>query len=178
MSGKSILRLGLMAVACALAAGVPAHAWDCSGGTLIVAAADDSTNPGTGCGSNYTATQTSNNTRQCLQESLSSGVSHLTHTWRFDSVPAGQLFLIYEGFRLNNSDGENFRFSGTTTAGGFISGAYIDMAREEPGGTMYDLSVTTTSAGSVYLTIKDTAAGTNLDTVELDYLAICSMSLE
>ncbi|MGH9869317.1 MAG: hypothetical protein ACREAA_14285 [Candidatus Polarisedimenticolia bacterium] len=179
MSGR-IARLVVMAAACALVASIPAQAEPVCNGTLVVAAAETMVT-GSICNGSYTTTQTSNNVRECLQEALSGGIAKLSHTWRFDNVPAGTISLIYEGNRPNNADGDNFKFSGHyyTEEGPYfilMPGAIINSPLELQGGfqhfTNWDLPYQT----SFYINIRDTAGGTNLDTVNIDYLAVCSES--
>ncbi len=176
MSGKAIIRLGLMAAAVLLVANIPAHAeWTCSG-TLITASAE-STSSGSICANTYTDTQSSNDVHECLRED--SG-DDLYHSWTFSNVPAGDLFLVYEGNRAANSDGEYFKFSGTYDEGGgpigvIMTGAVINKTFELQGGIKYDMSVNTTNTSTFTLVIRDSNPnGSTQSNVYLDYLAICS----
>ena len=177
MSGKIVMRLGLMACAVLLVAGVPSHAWDCFG-TLTVASSE-STSSGSNCGGSYLDTHTINDVYECLREN--SG-DDLYHTWTFSNVPAGNLFLVYKGYRPSNPDSEYFKFSGIYDEGSgpmgvIMPGAVINKTFEPPDGLKYDMSVTTTSTSTFNLVIRDSnASGTTQSNVYLDYLAICSES--
>lgn len=177
MSGKAIIRLGLMAATILLVANIPAHAeWTCYG-TLITASAESTSN-GSICANDYTATQSSNDGYECLREDTG---DDLYHTWTFSNVPAGNLFLVYEGNRPA-SEGEYFKFSGTYDEGGgpigvIMTGAVINKTFELQGGIKYDMSVTTTNTSTFSLVIRDSnASGGTQSNVYLDYLAICSES--
>ena len=176
MSGKSIMRLAMVAVAAfLLTAGAPIQAVTCTG--TIRTASAESTSSGSICANDYTDTQSSNDVHECLREDTG---DDLYHTWTFTNVPAGDLFLIYEGNRAANSDGEHFKFSGTYDEGSgpigvIMPGATITKAFEPVGGVKYDMSVTTSNTSTFSLVIRDSNPnGTGQSNVYLDYLAICS----
>jgi hypothetical protein len=113
---------------------------------------------------------------ECLRESTS---DTLYHTWTFSNVPAGDLYLVYEGYRPAG-DSDNFKFSGTYDEGGgpigvIMTGAVISTGFELQGGIKYDMNVQTTNSATFSLVIRDTnASGGTQNNVYLDYLAICS----
>ena len=106
----------------------------------------------------------------------------LTHIWRFANLPLGDHYLIFEGNRPSNTDGDNFQFSRKLeSCTGFclynhISGALINHVFEPVGGTKVSLNLSTEEDGeNLLLRIKDTVvSGTDLATVNIDYLAICT----
>jgi hypothetical protein len=105
--------------------------------------------------------------------------SRLIYTYVFDTVPVGfSHYLYFEAWRPNNTDLDDFKFQwappdangnpGTFTD---IPGAVVNQARFNGGIT----SGTFGPAGlvnKVFIRVVDTAGGTNLDKVTIDYLAI------
>jgi len=168
------LLLGVLALLL-VAANLPAQA-----DTFTTACADVRTSPGTITSGSYVDTQGADDAvTENMQETSSGGASHLTHVWKFCNVPAGALSLVYEGTRATNSDGDNFQFyynlscdPGGDTGFQTITGAIINHPFYPTGGLTSSMNITTTATVDIYLMIKDTAAGSNNDTVKIDYLAI------
>jgi hypothetical protein len=154
-----------------------ASAWTCTG-TITLASSDDGIGPGQTCGGDYTNTHASDDSDQCLQETLQNGVSHLAKAWGFGSVPAGAQSIIWEGHRPNNADGDNFKLCASWTDDDgphfILPCITIDRNFEVVGGTKVPLNDTSTDTFNWTISIKDTAGGTNLDTVYIDYLAFCT----
>ncbi len=179
MSAISITRLGLMVGAVLFMAGAPAYAsWTCNG--TLVYCSSESTSQGSICGNDHFALHASDDVYECLREDTG---DDLYHTWTFSNVPAGNLFLIYEGNRPA-SEGEYFKFSGTYDEGGgpigvIMTGAVINKTFEPQGGIMYDMSVNTTNTSTFTLVIRDSNPnGSSQSNVYLDYVAICSEPVE
>ena len=181
MSAKNVMKLGLAVLFVSGLALAPALAEATCDGTLTLATGDFSTSPGATCGGNYTNTHVSDDSSQCLVETLSGGVSHLTHVWEFESVPAGTQYLIWEGHRPANSDGDNFKFSSAWIDPNpeegiqyvLFSGAVINSGFEPVGG-FKTLMATSDDTYEWYVYLKDTAGGTINNPVYIDYLAICT----
>ena len=114
-------------------------------------------------------------TTEVLKEALSGGISHLDVNWRFDSVPAGVQSITFYGTRPSNFDTDNFQFSYNTDGGSSwttISGALINKTFAPAGGLTVALGLTTSSSGTIYIRLTDTANGVGLDTVNLDRVVI------
>ena len=130
------------------------------------------------CGS-YVSTQGADDSVfECLQEGTSGGLSHLEYVWKFCNVPVGSQSLVYEGTRVMNSDGDNFQFyynigcDCSTSLYQPSTGAVINHNFYPTGGLVSSMSITTTATTDFYVMVKDTAGGSNCDTVKIDYLAI------
>jgi len=154
-----------------------ASAQTCSG-TIVLASAESSTNPGSRCG-DYTYTWYSDNYRETFTEALSGGVSRLTHQWYFYSVPAGSVSVIREGYRLASADGDNFKFQAAydyNDGNGQhnIFGSFCTISSETEGTSKCSLG-TTSDTATWTMTFVDTvtASGTALSTTAVDYLALC-----
>jgi hypothetical protein len=179
MSLRNFTKLGLaVLVVSGLLSWTTASAWTCTG-TLTLASSDDGIGPGQTCGGDYTNTHASDDSDQCLQETLQGGVSHLGKAWRFANVPAGAQSFIWEGHRPGNADGDNFKINAAwidEDGPHFLltPSATIDKNFEVVGGTKVSLGHTSLDTFDWTLNIKDTAGGTNLDTVYIDYLAFCT----
>ncbi len=178
MSPKLFTKLGLAVLVVSAFSLSRASAWTCTG-TLTLASADDGIGPGQTCGGDYTNTHASDDSNQCLQETLQSGVSHLGKAWRFANVPAGAQSMIWEGHRPGNADGDNFKLNASYIDENgphflFTPFATIDKNFEVVGGTKLSLNYTSLDTLDWQINIKDTAGGTNLDTVYIDYLAFCT----
>jgi len=147
--------------------------------TDTVACADYRTTIGTVTCGNYVSTQGADDSVfECLQEGTSGGLSHLEHVWKFCNVPVGSQSIVFEGTRAMNSDGDNFQLyynigaDCSTPLYQPITGALINHNFYPSGGLVNSMSITTTATTDFYVLIKDTAGGSNLDTVKIDYLAI------
>ena len=179
MSLKNLAKLGLaVLVVSAFSYSLPLAQVTCNG-TLTLATADEGLGPGQSCGGNYTNTHASDDSNQCLQETLSNGVSKLYKVWEFANVPPGDQYLIFEGHRPPNADGDNFKFSSAWVDEDgphylLFGGAVINTNFEPVGGIKVSMGKTTTDTYEWYVYLRDMAAGVNLDTVYVDYLAICS----
>jgi len=177
MTIRSGLKMMLLAAAAMILAAPSAMAGCPCDVSVILAAADTSTSPGQSCGGNYLDTHVSDDTYQCLQET-----SALTHTWRFDNVPAGAISFVREGNRPANPNGDNFKFSLWYYAGAspyylLVPAAIIKKTFELQGGECFDLSHTTTETETFWVVVQDTAAeggSPHQATVNIDYLAVCS----
>jgi len=147
--------------------------------TDTVATSDYRTTIGTiTCGS-FADTQDPNDAvYECLKEGTSGGVSHLEHVWKIPNVPPGAQSIVIEGIRAMNSDGDNFQFSYnigcdcSTTMYQTITGAVVDHNFYPSGGLVLSMNITTTVTTDFYIMVRDTAGGSNLDTVKIDYLAV------
>jgi hypothetical protein len=128
----------------------------------------------------YVSTQISDDVREGLKEGGSG--ANLIHTWRFDNVPAGTSHqLLIEGYRPANTDADDFQFSffngptfDSSTVFTDVSGAVINYTLKVRGGerTRTYTFGTGAESGTIYIRVRDTAGGTKLDTVYVDYLAI------
>jgi len=174
MRGRTVFSiLGVVALAAVVSTSNAAASTD------TLATSDYRTTVGTiSCGS-YLDTQGADDaTYECLQEGTSGGLSHLEHVWKFASVPAGTQSLVVEAQRAANSDGDNFQFyynigcDCSTTLYQPITGSLINHNFYPSGGAVLSLSLTTTATTDFYVLVRDTAGGSNLDTVKVDYLAI------
>jgi hypothetical protein len=140
-------------------------------------AADHQTGPGAILGGTHVDTHIANDVREAFQETLQGGVSRLAHTWRFENVPAGTTSpaLVFEGYRPNNSESDDFQFYYSTDGQTFtsIAGAVINKVLELTGGISVTFG-TPGLSGTIYIQVQDTnqATGTNLDRVYVDYLTI------
>ncbi len=141
------------------------------------AVADHQTGPGRIIQGSYLSTQTSNDQREGLEETVTQNQSRLVHTWRFENVPNTPTYeLLLEGNRPNNAEGDNFQFYVSTNGSTFtaVSGAVIDRVLEPVGGGAFPFTVGS-HAGTLYVRVQDTHAkkgSTALDRVFVDYLAI------
>ncbi len=150
-----------------------------SASTDTLACADFRTTTGTICSGSYLDTQDPNDAvYECLKEGTSGGVSHLEHVWKFCNVPVGAQSIVFEGTRAANTDGDDFQFyynigcDCSTSMYQPITGAIINHNFYPTGGLVDSMSLTTTATTDVYVMIKDTAGGSNLDTVKIYYLAV------
>ncbi|HEU5181013.1 MAG TPA: hypothetical protein VFW45_09480 [Candidatus Polarisedimenticolia bacterium] len=129
----------------------------------------EQTSPGAIFSGNYTNTYISDNVREILQEG---GINHqLFHVYEILQIPTGaSQTLKVEGYRSNNTDGDNFailyKWSATpcTTTGPYTpTGISIDSAAE----------VTRSAAignlsGRLCIAVDDTAGGSVNDKVNID----------
>lgn len=176
MTERWLFKLFLMAVVGVLLCASPAQAQTCNG-TIVLATADESTGPGQIMGGTFLDTQSSNNVREAFNETVVSGVSKLYHLWTFENVPAGNVFLIREGYRLSTPDGDNFRFRGWYGAGEyFFFGNICPITSETESSQKCSLNHETYDTETFHMYIEDTnhTSGTDLTAVAVDYIAICS----
>ena len=134
----------------------------------------ETTNPGTIFSGNYTKLKDCDNDYEVLQEG---GTNHrLFHVYTIEKVPAGSSqTLKVEGYRPNNSDGDNFAilYQWTTAATCPTSGPY-----QTSGITINSASETTYSAnvgnssGRLCVAVDDTTGGSNNDKVYIDCLYV------
>jgi len=130
----------------------------------------------------YTKTLTADDVREDLIETLVSGVSRLSHTWRITGVRPGTSYqIVFEGQRPNaspTSNNESFKFRWSTDGVTFtdIPGATISSPLEP---TLVTLPFTPTGlACDLYIRLEDVnqLAGqpsqSFLNTVKIDYLMI------
>jgi hypothetical protein len=141
--------------------------------------ADSRTTIGTITSGSYVSTCTGDDSVfEWLQEGTSGGVSHLEHVWKICNVPAGTQSIVLEGIRAANSDGDNFQFyynlgcDSATSLYQPITNAIVNKNFYLSGGLVYSMNVTTTATTDIYILVKDTAGGSNLDTLKMDYLAV------
>jgi|GEM_PF-4140482 hypothetical protein len=127
------------------------------------------TNPGIIYSGNYTNTRTSDNVREVLKEA---GAQHrLLHVYEIKKIPdASSYKLKVEGYRPNNSDGDNFQIiyrwssTGCTTTGIFQnSGITINSEAE----STYEATIGR-SPGSLCVAVDDTTGGSTDDSVFID----------
>src|SRR5262245_20593194 len=179
MSTWSLFKLFALGAVGVLLSISPTSAQTCTG-TVVLAAADGTTSPGQRFGGNYEDTLTSNDYRQALNETLSSGKSRLIHTWTFNSVPAGSASIIREGYRLGSADGDDFKFQAGydyNDGNGIhnIFGSFCTINSETEASSKCSFSTTTTDTATWTVSIVDTVtgSGTALSAVAVDYLALC-----
>jgi hypothetical protein len=171
---KNLAKLSLAVLVVSAFSLSASWAWTCSG-TLTVATGEGGT--GTSCGGSYSNTLVSDDSDECLQEVTG---DHISHTFTFPSIPGGTQYLIWEGHRPTNTDGDDFKFSATYDDGGAIGcltggAAVINHTFEQQGGTktlMCSTDLDSTFDFTVFL--RDTVTGSHLDSVYVDYLAICT----
>ncbi len=179
MSRRSLFRLMLLVAAGLLLSTTNNEAQTCSG-TVLLASADSTTGPGQIMGGTHLNTQSSNNVREAFNETIhTTGVSRLYHVWRFDNVPAGNISIIREGYRLTTPDGDNFKFGAwydTPSGPYFIFGAFCTITSQTEGTQKCSFNHETYDYATWYVTFADTnqASGTDLTAVAVDYLALCS----
>jgi Protein metal binding site. len=135
--------------------------------------ADYSTGPGTKIAGSYVSTVISDNVREGFREGLQNNKSKLSHVWRFDNILAGSSHeLVVEGYRPNNTEGDNFKFGFNTAPGPLfmvIDNAVINASVE----TMASYPFSGAVSGTIYVLLDDTVgSGGQLDTVYIDCLAI------
>lgn len=137
------------------------------------AAADHATGPGRIAIGNYIATQTADNLNyEILEETLVSGISKLSHLWRFDGVQAGFAHdLVVQASRTGNAEGDDFVFSYSTDLRKFTTILTVMRAQENEQAVTFG---TTNLSGTVYIRVldKNTTTGAQLDQLKVDYLAI------
>lgn len=134
--------------------------------------ADHATGPGRIAGGNYAATQRADNQYETLEETLVSGISKLSHIWRFDGVQAGFAHeLVVQASRTGNTEGDDFIFSYSTDLRKFTTVLSVTRAQEHEQVVAFG---TTNLSGTVYLRVvdKNTTTGAQIDQVKVDYLAI------
>jgi hypothetical protein len=144
---------------------------------LVASSGDHLTGMGTVVSGSYVQTQASDDVREVLEEVSQDGVSRLEHVWRFDDVPLGScITLNVEGYRPNNSDGDDFKFSWSETLNGTytdIPNAVIKKILELQGGSNYRFARSAVS-GTLYIKVSDTnqTSGGSLSKVNIDRLEI------
>ncbi len=105
----------------------------------------------------YTATHTSDGTRQSIQERDSGGkpakrYSYLEHKWTF-SVPTSSSITFYvEGYRNDNSEGDDFTFAYSTDNSNFTDLVTVNSSTEQ----VYSASIPSSVSGTVYIRVVDT----------------------
>jgi hypothetical protein len=113
-------------------------------------------------------------------EATSGGGKKLTHTWRFDSVPAGPAGPTGSSHKLNlegnrtNAGGDSFQFYYSIDNVNFtaISQAVISSQLEPTGGADYSLGGSSLS-GTVYIQVRDqNPSNSTATTLRVDRLAI------
>lgn len=126
---------------------------------------------------------TSNNVREAIQETVSSGgnpgsrFTFLEHRWTIAVAAGSRIELHVEGFRTVTSDADNFRFEWSTDGANWTDAALPSLPTAEAG----DLQVVlppSLAGGTVQIRVVDTVrtAGTlTLDTVTVDQLWIRSI---
>jgi hypothetical protein len=134
---------------------------------------DFQTDPGTIESGTHQDTWISNNVREVFKEERVTGKSRLTQIWQFGGVPAGQHELLVEGYRPDNTEGDNFQFSVSTDGQNFteVVGAVINSATETT--NIYPITGIPEST-LIYVKMEDTNRtwGHILDEVYVDHLAI------
>ncbi|MEA1979787.1 MAG: S8 family serine peptidase [candidate division Zixibacteria bacterium] len=125
---------------------------------------------------NYTNTQSSDNSYESITESESVGkpdnrYSYLEHKWDF-SIPSSSALTFYmEGYRSDNSDGDNFTFAYSTDNVNFTDLVTVNSATEQ----VYSASIPSSVSGTVYIRVVDTDQSTgarSLDAVFIDEMYI------
>ncbi len=139
----------------------------------VLAAADQKTGPGRiVIPTSYLNTRVSDDDYEILEETLQANKSKLTHTWRFDNVPAGSSHTLrLEAHRTGTEDAFQFYWSKDNKTFTSIPNALINHPFEPQGGLDFPFGAAGLS-GTFYIQAKDTAAGTVLDRLRVDYLAI------
>ncbi len=116
----------------------------------------------------YLQTQASDNSREQIQERQSGGkpsnrYSYLEHKWNF-SIPSSTALTFYlEGYRSNNSDGDDFVFAYSTDDANYTDLLTVSSATEQ----VYSASIPSSVSGTVYIRVTDTdqTAGNNSEDV-------------
>jgi hypothetical protein len=139
-----------------------------------VAISEVGPNPGTKTGT-LTNTRTSDDVREEFVEQTSGGGKKLTHTWRFDNVPAGSSHkLNLEGSRTN-AGGDNFKFYYSTDGVNFPDTNLITTLSsqlEPAGGIDYSFGGSTLS-GTIWIQVRDVnPSNSSATTLKVDRLAI------
>jgi hypothetical protein len=136
-------------------------------------AVGEATGKGAIIGGSYLNTTVSDDSRETLQEG---GSSHqLFHVYTIDNIQGNfNKTLIVEGYRQNNTDGDNFQVfykwtTGTCPTSGLFasSGITINSSTEQT----YTATIGN-NTGRLCVAVGDTAGGSNNDTVKIDYLAV------
>ncbi len=124
----------------------------------------------------YTNTQSSNGSYESITERESggkpdNGYSYQEHKWDF-SVPSSSALTFYlEGYRPDNSDGDNFTFAYSTDNNNFTNLVTVNSATEQ----VYSASIPSSVSGTVYIRVVDTDQSTgarSLDAVFIDEMYI------
>lgn len=184
MSTKTLMTIGLALLAVSILSFSPSSAWTCDG-TITLPSSDADNGPGTVCGGDYTNTTASDDSYECLEETVAGdpAISHLYHAWYFEDVPAGDQYLIYEGHRVSD-DGDDFKFTGiyldSNGNHGVVPIPALKIYRgfDLQGGTMSPALVTTPLISDWYVDITDTANGSTCSTVYVDFIAICTVNMD
>jgi len=177
MSTKLLFKLMAVAAVGVLLSVSHTSAQTCTG--TIITPSGEVTNTGDRMGGAYTDTASSNNTREAFNERLSGGFSRLNHQWTFSSVPAGNVSIIREGYRLVTPDADNFKFqAGYDYNDGngihMIFGSFCTINSDTEGSSKCSLGSTIdTATWTVTVIDTVTTSGTDLTALSIDYLALC-----
>ena len=126
---------------------------------------------------------TSNNVRESIQETISSGgnpgqrYSFLEHRWTIAVAPGTRIELHVEGSRTNAGDGDNFRFEWSTDGTNWTDAALPSLPTTEAG-DLQALLPGSLAGVTVQIRVVDTvrSPGTlQLDTVTIDQLWVRSI---
>ncbi|MFH1689206.1 MAG: S8 family serine peptidase [Candidatus Eisenbacteria bacterium] len=140
-------------------------------------AGSEQTTTGTVAGS-YLDTYSSNNVLEALTEILYTShpvkrYSYLEHRWTFNVTGGTAVTFYVEAYRPTNSDGDDFLFEYSTDGSTYLGLVTVASATEQ----VYSVSVPASTAGTVYVRVRDTNRGwglLSLDTVYVDEMYFAS----
>lgn len=128
---------------------------------------------------NYTNTAASDNVYESITEVSSGGkpsnrYSYLEHKWNFNVTGGNTVTFYVEGYRPNNSDGDDFSFEYSLNDATYIPLVTINSATEQT----YSAGIPNNVSGTVYVRVVDTdrtAGNQSLDPVFVDQMYIESV---
>jgi PKD repeat protein len=105
----------------------------------------------------YLDTRASDNVYEVITEVQYTGhprktYSYLEHKWNFDVSSGSDITFYLEGYRSNNSDGDNFTFEYSTDDVTYLPLVTIASATEQT----YSTSIPNTTSGTVFVRVSDT----------------------
>ncbi|MBD3299020.1 MAG: PKD domain-containing protein [candidate division Zixibacteria bacterium] len=105
----------------------------------------------------YLDTYASDNVRESIQERESGGrpsnrYTYLEHKWTFSIPSSASLMFYVEGYRNNNSDGDDFVFAYSTDDNNYTNLVTVNSATEQ----VYSAAIPNTVSGTVYIRVLDT----------------------
>ncbi len=147
-------------------------------GGIVTASGDFGISPGKIVSGSYLSTYLSDDGREGFQETKDNVRQyHLYQYWSFPGVVGTTHRLHLEGYRPNNSDGDNFQFydcEGSISSCLGITGALINSSTETDAGADYSFTTSGSGPQTIYILMHDTGPGRSQNSVYVDQLLIKS----